>query len=444
MIAVIQITQGRLPSEPGGCTQLLANTMTFPCPCAVDEPSAVVDACAVALRENCDFPFAPAGAQPSVGTRKFRASPPVQHLLGTLAVLLLAAGCHPEPPDPRQVPPLVRIAEVAPATEHERAFTGVVTARTQSDLGFRVSGKIIERLVDSGQRVTRGQPLMRIDTASLELATAARVGSVNAARARAVQAGAEEQRFRQLLAVGTVPALAYEQRKMASDAANAELKAALAQAELARNETSYATLHADADGVVVATPAEPGQVVAAGQPVVRLAHAGPREAAVDLPETVRPPLGTKARARIYGSESISGTATLRQLSDAANPATRTFEARFVLEGDTAKVAPIGSTVTILLPDVRRMSIVEIPLAALADNGQGPGVWVIRPREGGTALVAWRPVKVAMIGDESVALLDGLSVGERFVAMGAHLLHAGDQVRLAAHDGTAAATTESAP
>lgn len=348
-----------------------------------------------------------------------------------LAVLLLAMGCEREQPDPRLLPPLVRVAQVTTPTASEREFTGVVTARIQSDLGFRVPGKIVERMVDVGRQVMRGQPLMRIDTANLQLATAARLGTVEAARARSVQAAAEEQRFRRLRATGTVSALAYEQAKMAADAAAADLNAAIAQADLARNEATYATLHADADGTVVETMGEPGQVVAAGQPVVRLARAGPREATVELPETVRPPIGTVARARVYGSESPPATATLRQLSEAANTDTRTFEARFVLDGDSARTVPLGSTVTILLPDDRPRGAVEVPLGALADNGKGPGVWVIGAESDGIAVVAWRPVVVAMIGDETATLRSGLNMGERFVALGAHLLHAGDKVRIPA-------------
>ena len=352
-------------------------------------------------------------------------------LASALVVLLLAKGCQREQPDPRQLPPLVRITQVTAPTADDREFTGVVTARIQSDLGFRVPGKIVERMVDAGRQVVRGQPLMRIDTANLQLATAARLGVVNAARARSVQAAAEEQRFRRLRATGAVSALAYEQTKMAADAAAADLNAAIAQANLARNEATYATLHADADGTVVETMGEPGQVVAAGQPVVRLARAGPREATVELPETVRPAIGTIARALVYGSETRPATATLRQLSDAANPVTRTFEARLVLDGDAARTVPLGSTVKILLPDDRPRGTVEVPLGAIADNGKGPGVWIIGAESGGIAVVAWRPVVVTMIGDETASLRAGLNTGERFVALGAHLLHAGDKVRLPA-------------
>jgi RND family efflux transporter MFP subunit len=185
---------------------------------------------------------------------------------------------------------------------------------------------------------------------------------------------------------------------------------------------------------VVETLAEAGQVVAAGQTVARLAHAGPREATISLPETIRPEVGSVARATLYHDAGITGAARLRQLSDAADARTRTFEARYVLEG-AAAASPLGTTVTIHLPDTRSASAMQVPLAALLDKGQGPGVWVV---EGQEPTVVWRPVQVASLGVETAALSGGLSGGERFVALGAHLLHQGEKVRIAGENPAVAA------
>jgi RND family efflux transporter MFP subunit len=228
--------------------------------------------------------------------------------------------------DPRQRPRLVQTAIAKPAGVSERAFTGIISARVQSNLGFRVPGKVIERLVDVGQDVQAGQPLMRLDQKDLDLALSAKENAVAAARALAVQTKADEARYRQLTAAGWVAWQRYDQAKAAFDTANAQLAAAEAQADVATNEAGYSLLLADADGTVVETLAEPGQVVAAGQTVLKLAHAGPREALVNLPETERPALGAKAQATLYG-DTITVLAHLRQLSDAADPMTRTFEAR---------------------------------------------------------------------------------------------------------------------
>ncbi len=345
-------------------------------------------------------------------------------IVGLMAGAL--AGCGRSDADPRTEPPLVRIASAGAAEGSAREFTGVVGARVQSDLGFRVGGKVVARLVDAGQAVRRGQPLMRIDPTDYALAAQAAAGTVAAARARAVQASADEQRYRDLVSAGAVSASAYDQAKAAALAARAQLSAAEAQARVSRNDTGYTLLIADADGTVAETLAEPGQVVAAGQTVVRLARSGPREAIVALPETLRPALGTEAEARTYGG--LGGVARLRQLSDAADPATRTFEARFILAGAPA-AAPLGSTVTIRLGVPGQSQTLSVPLGAIYDRGHGPGVWVIAGQA--SPKVNWRPVKLATIGEESATVTAGLRPGERFVALGAHMLHQGQPVRIAA-------------
>src|SRR6266550_4119082 len=326
--------------------------------------------------------------------------------------------------DPRTQPPLVRIEPVERSVQSERSFTGIVAARVQSDLGFRVPGKVLERLVDNGQTVKRGQPLMRIDPTDLRLATRAHEEAVAAARARAHQTSADEARHRDLVSAGAVSASAYDKAKAAAESARAELNAAQAQADVARNETGYAVLLADADGVVVETLAEAGQVVAAGQVVVRVAHAGRREAVIELPETLRPAIGSTGRATLYGS-ALTGPAKLRQLSDAANRQTRTFEARYVLDSALAD-APLGSTVSIQVADGRSAQALHVPLGAIFDPGKGPGVWLV---EGETPQVTWRSVQIAGLSGEAASVIGNLQAGDRVVALGAHLLHEGEHVRL---------------
>jgi RND family efflux transporter MFP subunit len=359
-----------------------------------------------------------------------RCTTPFLAIAGLLPLVLAACGEAPSSTDPRAQIPLVRVGAVEAAAQADRSFTGIVAARVQSDLGFRVPGKILERLVDTGQTVKRGQPLMRLDPVDLRLATRARDEAVTAATARARQTAEDEARYRDLVSAGAVSASAYDNIKAAADAARAELEAAKAQADLARNETGYALLVADADGVVVDTLAEPGQVVSAGQVVVRVANFGRREAVVNLPETLRPALGSSGIATLYGS-GLNGPARLRQLSDAANPLTRTFEARYVLEGRLAE-APLGSTVSIHIPRDHASPALQVPIGAVFDPGRGPGVWVL---EGGgsedtVTRVTWRAVQVTGLGQETVAISGGVSAGDRIVVLGAHLLQEGEQVRLA--------------
>jgi multidrug efflux pump subunit AcrA (membrane-fusion protein) len=180
------------------------------------------------------------------------------------------------------------------------------------------------------------------------------------------------------------------------------------------------------------TLVEPGQVVNAGQTVVRLAHAGSREAVIQLPETLRLAIGSVGQATPFGKEGVSAPATLRQRSDTADRLTRTFEARYVLEGELAN-APLGTTITIKLPDglPSAPSGVRVPIGALFDAGNGPGVWVVN---GEPAKVSWRSVQV--LNDTDARIAGQLEQGDRIVALGAHLLRDGEQVRVA---GQAAAT-----
>ena len=353
--------------------------------------------------------------------------------VGALSLALAACG-KSTPPDPRTQPPLVRTTLVAPGNSSERVFTGTIAARVQGDLGFRVAGKVLERLVDTGQTVRRGQALLRLDPVDLKLAAHAQQEAVAAARARAQQASDEEQRYRDLQGTGAVSALAHEQIKAAADAARAQLRAAEAQAAAALNASRYAELLADADGIVMETLAEPGQVVSAGQVVVRLAHAGRREAVVQLPETLRPALGSAAQARLFGREDVVIPARLRQLSDVADRATRTFEARYVLDAGAAASAPLGSTVTLRIggaststataTSTAGKATMQVPIGAILDEGKGAAVWVVQGDQ-----VRRQPVTVVQVQDGNAQVVGALGLGERIVALGAHLLSEGAQVRL---------------
>jgi RND family efflux transporter MFP subunit len=310
-------------------------------------------------------------------------------------------------------------------TESDRRFTGIVAARVQSNLGFRVAGKVVERLVDAGQQVKAGQPLMRIDETDLRLALAAKRNAVAAARASVVQTSADERRYADLVGNGWASRQRYEKAKAALDTTKAQLAAAEAEARVAENEATYSVLVADADGTVVETLGEPGQVVSAGQTMVRIAQAGLREAVVALPETIRPAIGSAAEASVYGGDGRRYTAHLRQLSDAADAQTRTYEARYVLDGEAA-AAPLGATVTIRLASQASQPETQVPLGAVLDDGRNTGVWVL---DSATSAVHFRPVRLVRVTSET-AVITGLSSSDQVVSLGAHLLQEGTRVRTA--------------
>jgi len=327
--------------------------------------------------------------------------------------------------DPREEAPIISLVAATQVAGPERRFTGVVAARVQSNLGFRVAGKIVERLVNVGQQVKTGQPLMRMDETDFRLALTAKRNAVAAARASVAQTDADERRYANLVSSGWVSRQRYEQAKAASDTAKAQLAAAEAEARVAENEATYSVLLADTDGTVVETLGEPGQVVSAGQTVVRLAQAGPREALVALPETVRPAIGSVAQASMYGSDGRGYTAHLRQLSDSADAQTRTYEARYVLDGEAAAAA-LGATVTIRIASSASRPEVQVPLGAVLDDGRKTGVWVL---DSATSTVRFQPVKLVRVSGET-AVISGLNSGDPVVSLGAYLLQEGARVRTA--------------
>ncbi|CAO3357763.1 efflux RND transporter periplasmic adaptor subunit [Azospirillum palustre] len=336
--------------------------------------------------------------------------------------------------DPRQDAPIVRLATTVPVAGSDRGFTGVVGARVQSNLGFRVPGKIIERLATVGQPVKAGQPLLRIDETDLRLALTAKRNAVAAARATAVQTQADERRYASLVNDGWATRQRHEQAKAALDTARAQLASAEADARVAENEATYSVLLADSDGTVVETLGEPGQVVAAGQTVVRIAQAGPREAVVALPETIRPPLGSPAEASLYGADGQRYGARLRQLSDAADAQTRTYEARYVLDGDAA-AAPLGATVTIKLAGrltnpAGQTDNMQVPLGAVLDDGRRTGVWTL---DRASSTVRFQPVRLVRVSGDT-AVISGPGLGDPVVSLGAHLLQDGARVRAASESG----------
>ncbi len=215
-----------------------------------------------------------------------------------LSALLGLADCKHQVEDPRVGPPQVSLATVRAAQPADAGYTGIVAARVQSDLGFRVNGKVIQRLVDRGETVHAGQALMRLDPTDYDNAVTAQSAAVAAAQANLVQAQADAARNAKLVASGSVSEQQFIDSNSAAAAARAQLDAAKAQLKIARDNQSYTTLYADSDGVVADYLSDPGQVVVAGQTVIVLAKAGPREAQIDLPEDVRPALGSTATAEL--------------------------------------------------------------------------------------------------------------------------------------------------
>lgn len=345
-------------------------------------------------------------------------------LITALGASLLLAACQAETAPVKLERP-VQVQRVAFETgAMAREFVGVVRARYESDLGFRVAGKIVTRVVNVGDRVRVGEVIARLDARDLELQVESAEAELAAATSNLTQAAADLQRYTTLKERGYAAIADFDRKKAANDEAEGRLNRAKRSLELARNQLAYAELKSDADGIVTAALAEPGQVVAIGQAVVRLAHRGEKEAVVSLPETF---LGearrAKATMRLWSDGDRRFQARLRELSPQADPATRTFQARFTIADADDSVA-LGMTATVILERERETPVARVPLAAVLNRGTGPTVYVVDD----SGALALRPVTVASFTGDAALVTGGINNGERIVTLGVQTLEAGLRVR----------------
>jgi RND family efflux transporter MFP subunit len=306
-----------------------------------------------------------------------------------------------------------------------REVVGVVRARRETDLGFRVAGKIVERTVNVGDVVHAGDPIARIDPQDLELQVQSAQAELAAAASNLADASAEEARYANLRTRGAVAAADYDHKKAAKDEAIGRLERAQRALDLARNQLGYAQLRAEVDGVITATLAEIGQVVAVGQPVARIAHHGEVEAAVALPEGwLAEARESRATVRLWSGPGRQFTAHLRELSPQADPATRTYAARFTIEDPDDTVA-LGMTATLKLTHPDNADVAKLPLAAILSRGTGSAVFVVEP----SGELALRPVTVASFTEDAALVTRGIKPGEQVVTLGAQKLEPGQRVRV---------------
>ena len=338
------------------------------------------------------------------------------------AAAALTGACHAPAQADRTSPPRVLVYQVGAGAETGTAYSGTIHSRVEPDLSFRVGGRILERRVSVGDHVSAGQLLMRLDPTDYDDAVSGAVAAVSAAQAQATRATASYERLVALSASGSTSPDTVEQARAGKDSADAGLKAAQAQLAAARNQRAYTELRADGAGIVTALPAEAGQVTGAGQPVIRIAMAGPPEAVVGLPDAGHV-AGETATVTVFGAQASTHSARLRQISAAADPATRLFEARYVVDATVAD-APLGSTVSVS-PSVSHAPSpgLDIPLSALVDRGGGTTVWIVDAK----GRVRSKPVTVSRLAEETASIASGLSRGDIIVAAGAQLLHDGEVV-----------------
>ena len=344
-----------------------------------------------------------------------------------VALLPLLAACQEPTASAASAKPArpVQVQSVAFAQENPaREFVGVVRARYETDLGFRVAGKIVARLVNVGDRVIAGDVVGRLDPQDLKLQVESAEAELAAATSNLAQTTADLDRYTTLKSRGFASIADFDRKTAAKDEAEGRLVRAKRALDLARNQLDYADLKATADGVITATPAEAGQVVAIGQAVARLAHRGEKEAVVALPETwLAEARKSRAAVRLWSDRDRRFEARLRELSPQADTATRTYAARFTIL-DADDTVAFGMTATVTLSHAGDAKVARLPLSAVLNRGTGPAVYVVEP----SGALVLRPITVTSFTEDAALVTSGIHDGERIVTLGVQKLEAGLRVR----------------
>ena len=354
---------------------------------------------------------------------------------GLLMLAVLGACSRKEPaPEPIRSVRTMTIGQDSSGGTHE--FAAEVRARVESRLGFRVAGKMNSRPADVGQRVKAGQVLAQLDPIDLQLGQAAAQAATRAAQTNYELAAAEFKRYKELRDQGFISGLELERREATLKAQKAQLDQTLAQAGVQVNQAAYATLTATAAGIITGVDAEPGAVLAAGAPVLRLAHDGPRDVVFAVPEdgllAMRALQGRPGAltVRPWGTQQTI-PATVRELAAAADPATRTF----LIKADLGKAdLQLGQTVTVLVDLPRREGVARLPLAAVMQQQGQPAVWLL---DTSTMTVKVQPVAIAGADGNTVVVAGGLGPGQVVVTAGVHVLSPGQKVKFYLPPGGAA-------
>jgi RND family efflux transporter MFP subunit len=341
--------------------------------------------------------------------------------------MLALAACDPMTAQPAApVRPVLVTPVHYQAQVSDRSFVGTIRPRIESDLGFRVGGKVSKRLVEVGTRVTSGQPLAILDEADLSLQAEQAAAELSAATGVLAQASAAETRAKDLRQKGWSTDAQLDQAKASADEARARLNRAERSVELTKNSLSYATLVADAAGVVTATLIEPGQVVTAGQTAIRLARLAEKEVVVAIPET----LLTRARSgeaqvSIWSEPGKRYVAKLRELAPSADAATRTYLAKFSMP-EAGDEVQLGMTGTLTLSDPASEKVARLPLSALFNQGEGPSLYVADDKSGAITL---KRVSVKSYESNDVLISGGVEEGANVIALGVQKLDPAQKVKI---------------
>ena len=347
--------------------------------------------------------------------------------IAALAALTLAA-CSNGKVEHDPVRPVLTQTVIPGASSTRDVYSGELRARHETDLAFRVGGKLVARTVDAGARVARGAILARLDPEDAQLAVQAATAQLASAESDLALARAELERHADLLGKRFISQSAFDVKQNAFNAARARAEQMRSQAGISSNQAAYTTLVADADGVVVSVAAEPGQVVTAGQAVLKLARSGEKEVVVNAPESQlsRFSVGQAVAVSLWADPSAIFPGRVREIAGGADAVTRTYAVRVSVPTAPA-TAQLGMTANVLFNASTDPNLVLLPLSALAREGANAAVWVVDPT---SSKVKMRSVTVGQFREDGVTVTAGLNPGDVVVTAGVHKLRPEQQVRVA--------------
>ena len=350
--------------------------------------------------------------------------------LALAGIVALAACSKTEPaPDPVRAVRTLTVSSQSAGGVYE--YAGEVRARTESRLSFRVAGKMLKRNADLGDSVKVGQVLAQLDPRDLRLGQDAARASVAMARASYEQNAADFKRYKDLSEQGFIGPAELDRRDMALKTARAQLDQAVAQASVQGNQAGYAALVADASGVITGVDLEPGMVAAAGTPVLRLAHDGPRDVVFAVPEDkvdLVKALATQPgrfKVRLWGATGEPLAATIREIAAAADPVTRTFLVKADIGGAASSGVRLGQTATVLMELPQTAGVTKLPLSALREEQGRSAVWLV---DRASMTVSSHDVKLAGADGNDAVIAAGLAPGQIVVTAGVHVLNPGQKVK----------------
>ena len=341
------------------------------------------------------------------------------------AVLLVACSRAAPPEEPVRAVKVIMVKNSGIAARHE--YAGEVRARVESRLGFRVGGKIIKRQAELGQRVKAGEVLAQLDPQDYRLALDAARAQVAAAATNRDLAAADYKRYKALKDQGFISGAELERRDASLKGAQAQLEQGQSQLAVQGNQANYAVLSADVSGVVTAIEAEPGQVVAAGAPVVRIAADGVRDVVFSVPEdkVAAVKVGAPVTMRVW-AQSADLTGRVREVAASSDPVTRTYAVKVSV--DTPEPPPLGATVNVVMPSAEGAGgpVIKLPTTALRRDGQATAVWVL---DKASMTVRSQVIQIGGADGNDAVVIAGLQPGMLVVSAGVHVLSPGQKVTI---------------